>query len=130
MSRCSERILFALRCLIGGVWVFHGLYSKLLDGIPRHRLIVGRILGEDLASWATPTIGLAEVLLGLWAFSGWRPKTCAAVQTLAIIGMNAFEILWARDLLISAPGMVALNLGFLALVWYRATRPAPQSQPL
>ena len=37
--------------------------------------------------------------------------------------MNTLEVLFARDLLISAPGMVALNAGFLGLVWYWATRP-------
>jgi hypothetical protein len=28
----------AAQIVIGGVWVFHGLYSKILSGIPRHRL--------------------------------------------------------------------------------------------
>ena len=37
--------------------------------------------------------------------------------------MNFLEILLARDLLISAAGMVALNLGFIALIWYWAAFP-------
>ena len=102
---------------IGTVWVFHGLYSKFLNGIPRHRLIVGRVLGNKIAGVATKLIGLLEVLLGLWVFSGWERTTCAAVQTLAIVGMNALEILLAGDLLISAIGMAVLNLGFLSLIW-------------
>jgi uncharacterized membrane protein YphA (DoxX/SURF4 family) len=118
----QNRLHLALRLLIGSVWVFHGLYSKLLDGIPRHRLIVARILGEDLATIATRAVGVGEILLGLWAFSHRWPRACAAVQTLAIVTMNTLEIARAPDLLISAPGMVALNLGFLALGWYSATR--------
>jgi predicted Co/Zn/Cd cation transporter (cation efflux family) len=106
--------------LIGSVWVFHGLYSKISNGIPRHRLIVGRILGEGIADSATFAIGLMEILLGLWAYSGrWR-KGCALVQTLAITAMNSLEIYLAKDLLISAPGMVVLNLAFLSLIWYWA----------
>ncbi len=118
----QRQLHLALRILIGSVWVFHGLYSKLLDGIPRHRLIVARVLGEDLAWPATIAVGIAEILLGCWAFSHRFPRSCALVQTLAITTMNTLEISRAPDLLISAPGMVALNLGFLALGWYSATR--------
>ena len=118
----QNRIHLLLRILIGSVWVFHGLYSKLLDGVPRHRLIVAKVLGDDLATVATRVVGVGEILLGLWAFSRRWPRTCAAVQTLAIVMMNTLEIARARELLISAPGMVALNIGFLALGWYTATR--------
>ncbi len=110
-----------LTILIGSVWVFHGLYSKISDGIPRHRQIVERILGEGLADFATLFIGVSEVLLGLWVFTCLWRKACALVQTLALVSMNFLEILLAKDLLISAPGMVALNLAFLSLVWYWAT---------
>jgi len=108
---------------IGSVWVFHGLYSKILHGVPRHLLIVGRVLGEGIAEPAILAIGLLEVLLGGWIFSGRNRPACALVQTLAIAGMNALEIFLARDLLISAPGMVVLNLLFLSLVWFWAISP-------
>lgn len=113
----SRKFHFTLTILIGSVWVFHGLFSKLANGIPRHRQIVERILGEPVANSATTAIGVMEILLGLWAWSRYQRKACALVQTLAIISMNFLEILLARDLLISAPGMVALNLAFLTLVW-------------
>lgn len=116
----------ALRILVGSVWVFHGLYSKLLDGIPRHRRIVARVLGDDVAGAATGAIGVLEILLGLWAVSHRRPRTCAAVQTAAIVAMNSLEIARAPDLLISAPGMLLLNAGFLGIGWYNATRPPLQ----
>jgi hypothetical protein len=106
--------------VIGSVWVFHGLYSKILNGIPRHQVIVGKILGASKAGIATKAIGLLEVLLGMWAFSGWQPVGCAVVQTGAIVAMNSLEIFLARELLISAIGMVILNTGFLALVWHWA----------
>lgn len=103
--------------MIGAVWIFHGLYSKILNGIPRHREIVARILGERRAVWLTRLIGGGEVLLGLWVFTGVAPLLCAGVQTLGLVAMNALEIRRARDLLISPWGMVALNAGYLALVW-------------
>jgi DoxX-like family len=116
-----ERLHLAAQIGIGSVWVFHGLYSKILDGIPRHRLIVGKILGTERARIATKTIGLLELLLGVWAIVGWHPIWCATVQTAALMAMNSLEILLARELLISAIGMVALNLGFISLIWWWAT---------
>ena len=116
----SDTFQLAVQTVVGTVWVFHGLYSKLLNGIPRPRLIVGRVLGNRFAATATRVIGVLEVLLGLWVFTGWQPVACAGVQTLALVGMNTLEILLAGDLLISAIGMVILNLGFLALVWHWA----------
>jgi hypothetical protein len=121
----SSQVRTLLPLVIGSVWVFHGLYSKLLGGIPRHRAIVGRILGSHLAGIATPVIGGLEVLLGIWVFTGWRPVACAAVQTAALVTMNALEIALATDLLISALGMVLLNLGFLCLIWHWATTSRP-----
>ena len=118
MNDCCRKFL---TILIGSVWVFHGLFSKVSNGVPRHRQIVGRILGEGIADGATLGIGMLEILLGLWIFSGIRRRTCALVQTLALVSMNFLEILLARDLLISAPGMVALNLGFIGLIWYWAS---------
>ena len=109
--------------VIGSVWIFHGLYSKLLNGIPRHQKIVGRVIGNKFAGFATKAVGLCEVLVGVWVFTGWERSSCAVVQTVAIVSMNVLEILLAGDLLISAIGMVALNAGFLTLVWYWASRP-------
>jgi len=116
----SETFHIAAQFVIGSVWVFHGLYSKIFNGIPRHRLIVGKILGAANAGIATKAIGLLELLLGLWAFTGWQPVGCAVVQTAAIVAMNSLEIFLARELLISAIGMVILNLGFLSLLWHWA----------
>lgn len=117
----SDTFHIAAQIVIGSVWIFHGLYSKILNGIPRHRLIVGKILGTAHAVMFTKAIGLLELLLGLWVFTGWQPVGCAAVQTAAIVAMNSLEIFLARELLISAIGMVILNLGFLSLVWHWAS---------
>jgi uncharacterized membrane protein YphA (DoxX/SURF4 family) len=110
----------AARIIIAGVWIFHGLWSKILGGIPRHEMIVAKILGAEFARPLTVLIGCGEILLGLWVLSGRRPLACAAFQTLILVSMNALEIRLANELLISAPGMVALNLLLLATVWWLA----------
>jgi hypothetical protein len=120
----SHNLAILSQILIGSVWVFHGLYSKILNGIPRHQLIVGKVFGERFARPATKVIGGLEILLGLWAFTGIARVECAAVQTAAIVGMNTLEILLAREFLISAIGMVLLNLCFLLVIWNWALLPA------
>jgi uncharacterized membrane protein YphA (DoxX/SURF4 family) len=114
---------------IAGIWIFHGLYSKILDGIPRHRLIVAEILGETIADVAVIGIGVLEILLGCWVLTGLLRRLNATIQTLALVSMNTLEILFARQFLISAGGMVFLNLCFLTLVWWWATRGDQASHP-
>ena len=125
-----KRVFDVLTILIGSVWIFHGLYSKILNGIPRHRAIVGRILGEEWATPVTMAVGVLEVMLGLWAWSRWRRRHCALAQTLAIVAMNALEIARARDLLLSAAGMLLLNAVFLCGVWVWALAREPEAETL
>jgi uncharacterized membrane protein YphA (DoxX/SURF4 family) len=117
-----RKLRMTVRILIGSVWVFHGLYSKILNLIPRHQMIVGRVLGEDAAAFVTPAIGVAEILLGLWVYSAIKARLCALTQTVALVSMNTLEILLARDLLLHPPGMVALNLILLSGAWFLAWR--------
>ena len=124
VRRLSKQQRVVLGIAIGSVWLFHGCYSKMLDGIPRHRLIIARVLGEGIASPAILLIGAIEVLLGVWVWTGRYRRVCALVQTLAIALMNLLEITFARDLLISAPGMIVLNIAFLSLVWWWASSEA------
>lgn len=113
----TERTDRALGEFIGSVWIFHGLYSKLCNGVPRHREIVARVVGDEFATPVTKLVGMAEVVVGLWAWSGRARKSCAATQTAALVSMNALEISRANDLLISARGMLVLNALLLAIAW-------------
>src|SRR6476620_6477916 len=113
----SESFHLLAQIIVGGVWVFHGLYSKVFNRIPRHQMIVAKVLGARIARPATILIGVLEFLLGVWVFTGWWPVVCVSVQTAALVGMNILEILLARELLISAPGMVVLNIILLSVAW-------------
>lgn len=97
-------------------------------------MIVERVLGERVAVHATLFIGMMEILLGIWVYTRLKRRACALVQTLAIAAMNTLEIILARDLLVSALGMVALNFAFISLIWYWALAgpradQGPTSQP-
>lgn len=115
----------AIRIGTALVWIVFGLGFKVLGLVPRHRLIVAAILGEAAAGPVTLAIGLAETAMGLWILSGYRPRLCAAAQTLAIASMNALELGFARDRLLAPLPMVAANAVFIALAWHLAFRARP-----
>jgi len=121
--------LTALRIANAAVWLLFGVGFKLLGLLPRHRLIVAAIVGDAAATPVTRLIGAGEALIGLWILSGWRPRTCALAQTLAIVTMNIIELSVARDLLLSPLGMLCANAVFLAVVWYVALQRPGAARP-
>jgi hypothetical protein len=118
----SHTLHILLAAIIGSVWVVFGLYCKILNRVPRHRKIVERVLGPRFGGLIL-VIGIGEVLLGLWVFSGWERLACAGVLTAAIAGMNTLEIWLARDLLFSVRAMVCLNAILIGLIWWWALAP-------
>jgi len=118
METILARRVVLIRLTIGAVWFFHGLFSKILGGIPRHRLIVARVLGDDVAGAATLAVGFGEIGIAIWMISGRFPKTCALAQTLTLLSMNTLEIIYARDLLLSPVIMVILNIVLISSAWY------------
>ena len=123
----NQRTVRLSGTVIGGVWIFHGLYSKLLNGIPRHREIVARVVGEEFATPVTKLVGAGEIMLGFWTWSGRARKACATTQTAALVSMNTLEIARADDLLISARGMLLLNALLIATTWVWASSASNRS---
>jgi len=113
---------FTVRWSIASVWLVFGLGAKVLGLVPRHRKIVARVLGDDLARPATVAVGLGETALGLWVLSARHPRLAAATQTAAIAAMNTLELRRARRHLLAPRSMVLANTAFLTLVWAHALR--------
>ena len=117
-------MLLILRIATASVWILFGLVFKVLNVVPRHEAIVATILGSAVAGPVTLLIGFAEMVMGLWILSRWRPRSCAAAQTIAIVTMNALELSLARDQLLAPLPMVCANCAFLASGWYLALHTA------
>ena len=101
-----------LRLLILLVWLINGLYCKLLNGVPRHKQIVARILGNEYADQLIILIGVGEILIFLWILSRYLPKWCAFIQIILIATMNTIEIMITPDLLLFGKynGLLAIVL--------------------
>lgn len=109
-----------LRLGVASVWLLFGLVFKLLGFMPRHLRIVERVVGPRWARVLLRVVALGEIGLALWMLSGRGLAACMAVQTAMIVSMNACELRYARDLLLSPFGMLLANTLFLSLGWYVA----------
>ncbi|HWJ28424.1 MAG TPA: DoxX-like family protein [Flavisolibacter sp.] len=97
-TKKTLHFLFTLGIAI--VWLINGLICKLLNVVPRHQMIVSRILGAEHAYLFTKTIGLLEVLMAVWILSGIKHRFCTLAQIMLIAVMNTIEFILAPDLLL------------------------------
>jgi len=82
------------------IWVLNGLFCKILNLVPRHELIVSKILGADYARLFTVLIGIAEVIMAIWILSRLKARLNAITQIVIIATMNTLEFILAPELLL------------------------------
>jgi hypothetical protein len=85
---------------IASVWLINGLFCKVLNLVPRHQQIVGRILGEEYSRMATLAIGLSEILMAVWILSRIKSRICSFTQVFIVALMNIIEFILVPDLLL------------------------------
>jgi len=101
------------------VWLYQGLWCKLLAQCPSHAAIVGS-LPQPFGTIAAPLvmiIGAVEVALALWVISGWQSRLAAAAQTTLLVVMNSGGLIWGRSAIPDPLNTVLSNVVLLVLVW-------------
>ena len=111
--------------LIALVWFINGLLCKVLGLVPRHEMIVSKILGAEYAHWLTVGIGFSEILMGVWVLSGIAPRLNAIAQIGIVLTMNVLEFALVPDLLLWGHFNMLFALLFVLLVYYRAFKLKP-----
>jgi uncharacterized membrane protein YphA (DoxX/SURF4 family) len=111
-----------IRASIALVWLYEGLWCKILGGVPRQAevLAAAPFIGPAAARLALIALGLAECGIAVWVLSGRRMRQAALVQTVLLILMNAGGLVWARSQIPDPGGMIVQNLAFLVLIWVAA----------
>jgi uncharacterized membrane protein YphA (DoxX/SURF4 family) len=111
--------LAIIRVSVAAVWLYEGLWCKLLGRVPSQVDVVTSVprLGPWIGRPFLKALGIVEVLLALWVLSGVAPGTCAIVQTALLVTLNANGLLWARHIIHEPAGMVVKNIAFLVLAW-------------
>jgi uncharacterized membrane protein YphA (DoxX/SURF4 family) len=118
------------RLAVALVWLYQGLWCKVLGRCPGHQAIVEAVPGLDhrTAAAALAGLGLIEVGLAAWVLSGWRPRAAATAQTLLLVGMNGGGLLWGREHIADPGAMIVQNLAFLTLAWVVAGQRRPEDK--
>ncbi|MES2772997.1 MAG: DoxX-like family protein [Bacteroidota bacterium] len=107
-----------LSIFIASVWIVNGLFCKLLDLVPRHRQIVGSILGDDQAVFFTQVIGILELLMAAWILSRIKPQLCAIVQILVVAAMNAIEFFLVPEMLLFGRANSIVAIVFIGFIYF------------
>ncbi|GAO42510.1 DoxX-like family protein [Flavihumibacter petaseus] len=111
-----------LKYPIAAVWLINGLYCKVLNQVPRHQEIVGRILGTEHAALFTKLIGFAEIGMAVWIISGLRPRLNTIVQVVVIASMNLLEFILVPDLLLWGKFNAFFAFLFILLIGFTGLR--------
>ena len=112
-----------LNILIAMVWLINGLCCKVLNMVPRHQLIVARILGDQYAAFITPTIGILETGMFVWVLSGIKSRWCAWMQIILVITMNIIEFILAPDLLLFGRLNAVVAIAFVTVIYLNEYSP-------
>jgi hypothetical protein len=106
------------------VWLYEGLWCKLLGGIPLQVDVVQAVpfFTPRSAAWILRFLGIVECALAVWVLSGWQPFLAAIAQTALLATMNGGGLLWARAIIPDPAGMVVKNFAFIILAWVAAAQ--------
>ena len=116
--------IWLIRVAVAAVWLYEGLWCKLLGGEPHQLEVVAQApFGKQIGRAFLTALGLLESAFGLWALSGVAPLPCAIAQTVLLVTLNTNGLIWARKVIHDPAGMVVKNFAFLLLAWVSASFP-------
>jgi DoxX-like protein len=111
-----------IRFSIALVWLYQGLWCKVLGRAPGHVAVISAVpfIGPAGSRYALIALGLFECGIAAWVWSGRRMREAAMVQTVLLAAMNAGGLIWAWHLIPDPVGMILQNFAFLMLIWVAA----------
>jgi hypothetical protein len=118
--------LALIRASIAAVWLYEGLWCKLLGGARSQVAVVTAVprVGPRFGPPFLKALGFVEVAIGVWVLTGIAPGLCAITQTALLVALNVNGLLWARRIIHDPAGMVVKNIAFLVLTWVCGAMPA------
>ncbi len=106
-----------LRVAVAMVWIYQGLWHKLLAVDARHIEIVAAAPLFLPPRLALGLIGGLETLFAISILSGWKQRIFTWLQIGMLVAMNAAGILFAGDRIPDIGGMLTMNLVFALTIW-------------
>jgi hypothetical protein len=101
------------------VWLYEGLWNKLLSGAESQTKVVSAVpkIGALIGPAFLKVLGVVEVAVAVWVLSGWYPGACAMAEVALLVCLNVNGLLWARHIIHDPGGMIVKNSAFLVLAW-------------
>ena len=119
-----------IRASIALVWLYQGLWCKLLGGVTQHKAVVAAVpfIGPEAAGTVLIALGFVECGISAWVLSGKRMHYAALAQTALLFAMNAGGTIWAWRLIPDPGSMITQNFAFLVLIWIASEDPRYAAQ--
>ncbi len=106
-----------LRLAVAAVWLYQGLWHKVIAADERHLEIVASAPSFLPPRLALGLIGGWESLFAIAVLLRWRQPLFAWLQIGTLGAMNAAGILFAGDKIPDIGGMLTMNLVFALTIW-------------
>lgn len=112
----------AVRLSIAMVWLYQGLWCKLLGRSQEQASIISAapFIGAAASRAFSITLGLAECGIAIWVMLARHKRQAALVQTALLLVMNTAGLIWARRFISDPPGLLLQNFAFVMLIWVAA----------
>lgn len=107
-----------LHYFIAFVWIANGLFCKILNLVPRHQEIVGKIFGNEYSFILIKIIGGLEILMAIWILSKIKSRFCTIFQILIVATMNIMEFILAPELLLFGKINILIAIFFIGILYY------------
>ena len=107
-----------LTYFIATVWLINGLFCKVLNLVPRHEEIVGRVLGNLHSQILTILIGVSEIIMAIWILICFKSKFNAIAQIIIVAMMNILELILVPDLLLWGKFNILFAFLFITIVFF------------
>ncbi len=115
--------------LIASIWLINGLVCKVLNLVPRHQEIVATILGQEHAVFLTKAIGVSEIAMAVWIWSGKWPRLNAISQIVIIATMNILEFVLVPHLLLWGRLNLLFAVLLIVVIYYNEFHLRPHVTP-
>lgn len=112
----NPKLVFVIRVVLAAVWLYNGLWLKVLSVDAHHLQIVTSVVHGTAfdAGTVLRSIGLCETLLGLGILSGLYSRFVSYFQICIILLMNLLGIVFGGGAIEHPIGLVISNLPTIA----------------
>lgn len=108
----NDKMIFAIRCVLALIWLYNGLWLKIIEVDPHHLQIVSgiaRSIGRSPKEFLL-IIGALETLLAAGILSGLLNRFVSYFQIGIILLMNTIGIIYGGGAIKDPLGLIIMNL--------------------